>query len=287
MSACASTLQPTALKFGTEAIEEGIDNVFLTDLDRDLTPTRDNLPASHQLTFSPSGHINAVAASITAEWKKLKMEGVGGSGWRTKNSPGPEENPSSVCDQRVGGSIVQMQPKPGFSEADVILQPSQVEEMLGQNSYLLNVGERETNAARGSVPTHSKDAKTNSSSSTASCSVHNEMEESLQTSNQNPPHPSPQISRRSSIWDGFMSCLSPVMGVLKKENREIADKDEWEIPFADIRELNFIGSGSQGAVFVGEYLREKVAVKKVTDISYCQDARHLRKLCHPNIVKFR
>lgn len=55
-------------------------------------------------------------------------------------------------------------------------------------------------------------------------------------------------------------------------------REDGEITFADIRELDFIGSGSQGAVFVGEYLREKVAVKKVKDVTYCQEAVHMRKL---------
>lgn len=84
-----------------------------------------------------------------------------------------------------------------------------------------------------------------------------------------------------------MSCLHPVSVYLRKEQAPPVKKDPWEIPFADIRELYFIGSGSQGAVFVGEYKGEKVAVKKVKDPSYCEGIRHLRKLKHPNIVVFR
>lgn len=82
-------------------------------------------------------------------------------------------------------------------------------------------------------------------------------------------------------------CLSPVVGLWKNEKKPAAKSEDYEIPFADIRELDFIGSGSQGAVFVGDYLGEKVAVKKVKDINYCQEAIHMRKLSHPNVVKFR
>ena len=91
--------------------------------------------------------------------------------------------------------------------------------------------------------------------------------------------------RRASIWNGVVACLSPVVGYFKKEKQPKPKQDEWEIDFADIGELDFIGSGAQGAVFAGEYLGEKVAIKKVKDPKYCDEAYNLRKLNHPNIVK--
>ena len=91
--------------------------------------------------------------------------------------------------------------------------------------------------------------------------------------------------RRASIWNGMVACLSPVVGYFKKEKQPNLKQDEWEIDFADISELDFIGSGAQGAVFAGEYLGKKVAVKKVKDPKYCDEAYNLRKLDHPNIVK--
>ena len=47
-----------------------------------------------------------------------------------------------------------------------------------------------------------------------------------------------------------------------------------------------MGSGAQGAVFVGRWRNEQVAVKKVKDVEET-NIHHLRKLNHPNIVQFR
>ena len=62
--------------------------------------------------------------------------------------------------------------------------------------------------------------------------------------------------------------------------------DDWEIPFENINDLEWLGSGAQGAVFMGKYLGELVAVKKVKE-EFETDIQNLRKLNHPNIVKFR
>lgn len=62
--------------------------------------------------------------------------------------------------------------------------------------------------------------------------------------------------------------------------------DDWEIPFEAISELQWLGSGAQGAVFSGKLNKEIVAVKKVKEPKET-DIRHLRKLNHPNIVHFK
>jgi len=62
--------------------------------------------------------------------------------------------------------------------------------------------------------------------------------------------------------------------------------DDWEIPFESISELTWLGSGSQGAVFLGRLGADQVAVKKVRDVKET-DVKHLRRLNHPNIVSFR
>jgi mitogen-activated protein kinase kinase kinase 13 len=62
--------------------------------------------------------------------------------------------------------------------------------------------------------------------------------------------------------------------------------DDWEIPFENISDLQWLGSGSQGAVFLGRLGQEQVAVKKVRDVKET-DVRHLRKLNHPNIISFK
>lgn len=62
--------------------------------------------------------------------------------------------------------------------------------------------------------------------------------------------------------------------------------DDWEIPFEMISDLQWLGSGAQGAVFSGKLRNEVIAVKKVREQKET-DIRHLRKLNHPNIVQFR
>ncbi len=103
------------------------------------------------------------------------------------------------------------------------------------------------------------------------------------------PSAAPTQSPNRSRWllGGLLTCLHPVAAYLRKEQTPPIKKDSWEIPFTDIRELDFIGSGSQGAVFVGEYRGQKIAVKKVKDPSYCDGICQLRKLHHPNIVVFK
>jgi len=60
----------------------------------------------------------------------------------------------------------------------------------------------------------------------------------------------------------------------------------WEIPFEEISDLSWLGSGAQGAVFLGRLNGQQVAVKKVHNANET-DILHLRKLSHPNIIKFK
>ncbi len=60
----------------------------------------------------------------------------------------------------------------------------------------------------------------------------------------------------------------------------------WEVPFEEISELQWLGSGAQGAVFLGKFLSEEVAIKKVREQKET-DIKHLRKLKHPNIISFK
>jgi len=62
--------------------------------------------------------------------------------------------------------------------------------------------------------------------------------------------------------------------------------DDWEIPFESISDLQWLGSGAQGAVFLGKLKGELVAIKKLRDKRET-DIRHLRKLNHPNIISFK
>lgn len=62
--------------------------------------------------------------------------------------------------------------------------------------------------------------------------------------------------------------------------------DMWEVPFEEISELQWLGSGAQGAVFLGKFHSEEVAIKKVREQKET-DIKHLRKLKHPNIISFK
>lgn len=84
---------------------------------------------------------------------------------------------------------------------------------------------------------------------------------------------------------GLLGCLRPVWKLIGKAHK-YENTDDWIIPFEDIRELQWLGSGAQGAVFLGVYGTEQVAVKKVRH-EKDTEIKHLRDLNHPNIVRFR
>lgn len=62
--------------------------------------------------------------------------------------------------------------------------------------------------------------------------------------------------------------------------------EDWDIPFEHISDLEWLGSGAQGAVFKGKLRGSWVAVKKVRDVKET-DIKHLRKLNHQNITQFK
>ncbi|XP_077154090.1 mitogen-activated protein kinase kinase kinase 12 isoform X3 [Ranitomeya variabilis] len=88
---------------------------------------------------------------------------------------------------------------------------------------------------------------------------------------------------------GLFGCLRPVWAMIGKtystEHKQ-HEEDSWEVPFEEIQDLQWVGSGAQGAVFLGKFHGEEVAVKKVRDIKET-DIKHLRKLKHPNIITFK
>uniref|UniRef100_A0A8B9RJB7 Mitogen-activated protein kinase kinase kinase 12 n=1 Tax=Astyanax mexicanus TaxID=7994 RepID=A0A8B9RJB7_ASTMX len=89
--------------------------------------------------------------------------------------------------------------------------------------------------------------------------------------------------------EGLFGCLKPVWTMIGKaystENKQ-SHEESWEVPFEEISELQWVGSGAQGAVFLGKFHGEEVAVKKVRDIKETE-IKHLRKLKHPNIITFK
>ncbi|XP_038048798.1 mitogen-activated protein kinase kinase kinase 13-B-like [Patiria miniata] len=93
--------------------------------------------------------------------------------------------------------------------------------------------------------------------------------------------------QRRSLLDGFLGCLRPVWTIIGKATAaEKQITDNWEVPFEDIRNLQWLGSGAQGAVFLGTLRGVDIAVKKVRDEKDI-DIKHLRKLNHPHIVSVK
>ncbi|KAL5006161.1 hypothetical protein ScPMuIL_017319 [Solemya velum] len=89
------------------------------------------------------------------------------------------------------------------------------------------------------------------------------------------------------FFEGLLGCLRPVWTIIgKAAAAELKQQDDWEIPFENITDLQWLGSGAQGAVFLGKLCGEDVAVKKVRDVKET-DIRNLRRLNHPNIISFR
>ncbi|CAL8096371.1 unnamed protein product [Orchesella dallaii] len=103
----------------------------------------------------------------------------------------------------------------------------------------------------------------------------------------------PNHSKANGGWfNGLLGCLRPVWTIIGKAtahdhkfhgNQSI---DEWDIPFEHISDLEWLGSGAQGAVFKGKLRGEWVAVKKVKDLKET-DIKHLRKLNHANVIQFK
>uniref|UniRef100_A0A671YF62 mitogen-activated protein kinase kinase kinase n=1 Tax=Sparus aurata TaxID=8175 RepID=A0A671YF62_SPAAU len=98
-----------------------------------------------------------------------------------------------------------------------------------------------------------------------------------------------QSTGGGGFLEGLFGCLRPVWTMIGKaySTEHKHDLDEaWEVPFEEISDLQWVGSGAQGAVFLGKLHGQEVAVKKVRNIKET-DIKHLRKLKHPNIITFK
>lgn len=91
----------------------------------------------------------------------------------------------------------------------------------------------------------------------------------------------------SPITGFFSGCLAPMLSVFSRR-KKVAPKsrDDFEIRFEDLKNLKFIDSGGQGAVYRAEYQGRIVAVKKVKDPKEIE-IKYLLKLKHENIIEFR
>lgn len=96
------------------------------------------------------------------------------------------------------------------------------------------------------------------------------------------------MGKTSGFIDNFFGCMRPLLGSFANKSSviETSKLDQWEIPFVDILDMEWVGSGAQGTVFSGKLKNEIVAVKRVRQLKET-DIRHLRKLDHVNIIKFK
>ncbi|CAH2103688.1 unnamed protein product [Euphydryas editha] len=99
--------------------------------------------------------------------------------------------------------------------------------------------------------------------------------------------PALERDKKTLFWmSGVMECFSTVLSLFRNSDYEISPEDDWEVPFESLSDLVYLGSGAQGVVFGGNLKGEMVAVKKLRDKSEA-NIKHLRKLNHENIVRFR
>ncbi|KAF5288232.1 hypothetical protein FQA39_LY04000 [Lamprigera yunnana] len=112
--------------------------------------------------------------------------------------------------------------------------------------------------------------------------------EAICNNDSSPDTSQPGFALKQGWMEGIFGCLRPVLSIIGKSNsHEIkGNQDDWEIPFESITDLQWLGCGGQGIVFSGKLNNEAVAVKKVSDVKET-DIKNLRKLNHPNIIKFK
>ncbi|CAJ0962983.1 unnamed protein product, partial [Mesorhabditis belari] len=89
----------------------------------------------------------------------------------------------------------------------------------------------------------------------------------------------------NNILTSCFGSFFPIFGAKKGDSIASYSGDDWEIPFESITNLEWLGAGSQGAVFSGRLNAETVAVKKVKELKDTE-TKHLRYLDHRNIIKF-
>ena len=79
-------------------------------------------------------------------------------------------------------------------------------------------------------------------------------------------------------WFSYIGC---VLGLIAEPTAE-----DWVIDYNSITHIKWLGSGANGAVFLGAHAGKAVAVKKLEHSEQLKrEVNHLRGLCHPNIIK--
>lgn len=105
----------------------------------------------------------------------------------------------------------------------------------------------------------------------------------------------------SGLIDTFLGCFKPIFSAVNKIGENIKyhkdnalttstlskPVDDWEIPIDSImNDLILIGTGIEGTVYLGKLGGQNVACKRVKTEAQT-NVKHLRKLNHVNVIKFR
>ncbi|XP_023237540.1 mitogen-activated protein kinase kinase kinase 13-like isoform X1 [Centruroides sculpturatus] len=191
----------------------------------------------------------------------------------------PPNNMESSTELESGQSVSESLSSPASL---AIMCGSSDRDDFGESMLCMKEPSRDQSPKTPSLPTSSR----LSASSVAQCSV---LSPNLSYSLPDLPHHTDgDSSSHSGRWfDGLWICLRPFWDIIGKNSvNRSRQSDDWEIPFETIHNLQWVGSGAQGAVFLGSLNNELVAVKKVREKSET-DIRHLRQLKHPNIVTFK
>ncbi|CAF3342997.1 unnamed protein product [Rotaria sp. Silwood1] len=102
----------------------------------------------------------------------------------------------------------------------------------------------------------------------------------------------------NGLIDTFWGCLKPIFSAVNKIGENIKSTrdttntltktvDDWEIPIDSImNDLVLIGTGIEGTVYLGKLGGQDVACKRVKSEEET-NIKHLKKLNHVNVIKFR
>lgn len=98
------------------------------------------------------------------------------------------------------------------------------------------------------------------------------------------------------LFEGIFGCIRPFLSLWYNKSNNLRDKrgdsntngngELVNIPFDQLKNLQWLGSGAQGCVFKGLLNNEEVAIKKVKSKEEA-NVKHLMRLNHPNLVKFK
>ncbi|NWX32148.1 M3K13 kinase, partial [Notiomystis cincta] len=214
-------------------------------------------------------------------------------------SSSPNSTGKAFCEDKDSGRFPEEHPTAGSHPSPELLEDVRERGLLPAE-LLEGVSSPGTAAVLTSI---SEDAREHFENSVLQLREHDEPEPALPQGTRSPGDGDTggaaddvkvQFNRAGSgggggFLEGLFGCLRPVWNIIGKAystDYKLQQQDTWEVPFEEISELQWLGSGAQGAVFLGKFRAEEVAIKKVRDQNET-DIKHLRKLKHPNIIAFK